>query len=130
IFATRKKNSKNISPRSRVRATRAQADRRPDECVPINKKFRSEMVSVGCASTIGTRPRAGRFSTGLEGWAGGHRRRPLFHWERVLPPPRIGVLGEGFLQVVEDLLAVLALYVRHVMALDHPGEALVPAVAR
>src|ERR1051326_3601281 len=87
------------------------------------------MVSVGCASTLGTRPRAGRFR-GLEGWGGGHRRRPLFHWKRVLPPPRIGALGEGFLQVVEDLLAVLALYVRHVMALDHPGEALVPAVAR
>ena len=41
-------------------------------------------------------------------------------------PPR----SESARQIVENLVAVLALYVRHVVAVDHPGQALVPTLAR
>jgi hypothetical protein len=39
-------------------------------------------------------------------------------------------LGECAGEIVEDLLAIFAPHVRHVVALDHPVEAIVPALAR
>src|SRR5262245_25065974 len=54
----------------------------------------------------------------------------LLWGEWVLPPARLAPLGECAGEIIKNLLAIFALHVRHVVALDHPLEALVPALAR
>src|SRR6185503_9627540 len=54
----------------------------------------------------------------------------LLAFERVLPAARRAALGEGGGEVVEHLVALLALHVHHVVALHHEVEGLVPALAR
>ena len=50
--------------------------------------------------------------------------------ERILPSSALAPLGKHGREVVQNLFAILALHVRHVVALDHPGQAFIPTLAR